>query len=146
MPDVECQVGPSAVHWEATLRVPGAPRGTRPLGSYRQRAAILVVDAQPCYWSESTLIRSAFPDLPKNTAALLSRARANGIPIVHIRAAYQVRVHVCARLCSEQQVTVTRTESNRTSVDTTEFTSCPPASRSGRLWTQSDTGSRPDEF
>ena len=80
--------------WDAgSLRVPGAPSpSSRPLDP--KRAAILVVDIQPCWYSESALVPAAFPDLPDRVAALLARARAGGMPVVHVRSAYDDSPHV----------------------------------------------------
>lgn len=61
--------------------------------SAMQHVALVVVDCQPVYWDEQSVVRDAFPRLPKEVRSLLKRARRDLSPpqIVHVRANYTFR-------------------------------------------------------
>ena len=57
------------------------------------RAAVVVVDVQTCWYSQSPTVKAAFPDFGRNMAELLRVARRRGIPLVHLRARYSNTGH-----------------------------------------------------
>ena len=52
-------------------------------------AALLVVDVQPCWYSQSPMLREAFPALPANVSAVIGSARERCMPVIHVRADYE---------------------------------------------------------
>ena len=56
--------------------------------------ALIVVDVQTCWYTNSPMLREAFPQLPERMAALLRIARRRGVPVIHIRASYEESPHV----------------------------------------------------
>jgi nicotinamidase-related amidase len=53
------------------------------------KTALLIVDVQPEYWSESPQVRRDFPDFPKNISSLIQNCRErNAKRIIWIRADY----------------------------------------------------------
>lgn len=63
------------------------------VGVAAHKAAIIVIDVQPI-WSSSEPIVQNFPELGGNVGALLAKARAAGMPVVHVRASYDDSPHV----------------------------------------------------
>ena len=80
-----------------SLRLPNAQPSALVDGDAPPRGggtAVLIVDIQTCWYSQSPVLRAAFPNLPETTATLLCHARQRGLPVIHIRAAYQSAMHV----------------------------------------------------
>ena len=80
----------------ASLRLPNpSPVTALDLGDASSpKAALLVVDVQTCWYTNSPLVRTAFPHLPEKLEALLALARRRGLVVVHIRADYDDSPHV----------------------------------------------------
>ena len=58
--------------------------------------ALVVVDVQTCWYSQSPTVRAAFPELPERMAALLKFARDKGVPVIHVRANYDASPHAAS--------------------------------------------------
>ena len=54
--------------------------------------ALIVVDCQPCFYSENEALRRKFPHVPRNVARLIKLARDNGVKVVHVHAEYNTEV------------------------------------------------------